>query len=91
MYFKIFYTLIILFVASNLIIDLYNFYNTGAWEPFSATMEDNTKISKALIIGSGDWITKEFKKKSPPHAGQIIINFNKDTFEQLQQQFQHLD
>jgi hypothetical protein len=88
MYFKIFYTLIILFVASNLIIDLYNFYNTGAWEPFSATMEDNTKISKALIIGSGDWITKEFKKKSPPHAGQIIINFNKDTFEQLQQQFQ---
>ena len=35
MYFKIFFTLLILFVAINFFTDLYNFYNTGAWEPFS--------------------------------------------------------
>jgi hypothetical protein len=61
MYFKIFLTLLILFVSINLLSDLYNFYNTGVWEPFSATMEDNTKISKALIIGSGEKSPQDLK------------------------------
>jgi len=39
MYFKIFYTLLILFVSINLLTDLYNFYNTGVWEPFGIIKE----------------------------------------------------
>ena len=62
MYFKIFFTLLILFVSINFLTDLYNFYNTGVWEPFSATMEDNTKISKSLAFGILDYLSDEFKK-----------------------------
>lgn len=39
MYFKIFYTFMLLFVISNLAVDLYNFYNTGVWEPFATITE----------------------------------------------------
>lgn len=42
MYFKIFYTFMLLFVISNLAIDLYNFYNTGVWEPFGNIIEGAT-------------------------------------------------
>ncbi len=42
MYFKIFYTFMLLFVISNLAVDLYNFYNTGVWEPFGNIVEGAT-------------------------------------------------
>lgn len=88
MYFKIFFTLLILFVSINLLSDLYNFYNTGAWEPFSATMEDNTKISKSLAFGIGDYLSDEFKKNPVMNRDEIMAKINKQNFGQLQQQFQ---
>ena len=42
MYFKIFYTFLLLFVISNLAVDLYNLYNTGKWEPFGNIIEGAT-------------------------------------------------
>ena len=42
MYFKIFYTFMILFVISNLAVDLYGLYNTGKWEPFGNIIEGAT-------------------------------------------------
>lgn len=51
MYFKIFLTLLILFVSINLLSDLYNFYNTGVWEPF--TVAKNTEKSPQDL--KGDW------------------------------------
>ena len=61
MYFKIFYTFMLIFVISNLAVDLYNFYNTGVWEPFGNIIEGATG---SRCVGSKD--------KNEPYYDTII-------------------
>ena len=78
MYFKIFYTLLILFVSINLLTDLYNFYNTGVWEPFGIIKEGKIEQRELKLFIDND--SRLYRQRFLPIMRNLSNKMMKDKY-----------